>query len=299
MARSKSSNTSAVDIPDLMKVICGFRAEAFPFERYVALLTFGTWLHASEQPDVVRQARLIAAGLLMTAIHSGRLAVPPSERHATINAITSNAFHPLDAADALVNYLIVGTFQEVFEQDRALGDAAAVAAFIIRCLLEMRPSVNKALFFIDEGGLTGDAFNVGEEDRNERYTVSPATIKKGWAWAARASPFWGAADYLKVYSIGELPPDDGASISKASDLLGDIPRIRQYFGTARSIQELLVDRLGERSRDRYHFVHFPSSIILHSYEPRPFRTAQLDFIKRYRAPKFLSDHPSPTNVKSR
>jgi hypothetical protein len=292
MARSKSSTSSGVNIPDLMEVICDYRKEAFPFEKYVALMTFSTWLHAPIEPEIVLQSRIIAAALVMLSMNNGRLPILTSERKATIDAIVKNAFQPLDAAEALVDRCISGTFWEGIEGQRALYDASAVAAFIIRCPpagvgdAKKRPSVNKALFFIDEGGFTGDAFNE-EEDRNEPYTVAPATVKKGWGSSAVASPFWLAADRLKVYSIAHLAPDDEGSILKASDLLGDTTRIRQYFGSARYIQEALLKRLDKASRKRFHFVQFPKSIALHPVEPRPFNAAQLEIIKGYKA-KFLA-----------
>jgi hypothetical protein len=286
MARSKASTSSDVDIPDLMEVVCDHRKEAFPFEKYVALMTFSTWLRAPRQPEIVRQGRIIAVALLMLSIDNGQLPVSVSQRKSTIDAIATSAFPLLDAADALVNRCLGGTFGEGFAEERALYDAAALAAFILRCPLGMSPSVNKALYFIDEGGFTGDAFNE-EEDKGERYVVSPATIKKGWSGSAIASPFWLAADRLKAWSIGYLAPDDEEALLKTKDLLSDTSRIREYFGSARYLQESLLSRLDKSSRKNFRFVQFPKSIALHPVEPRPFNAAQLEIIKGYKA-KFLA-----------
>ena len=42
---SAVSKEATIDVGDLMLVACGHRPETFPFERYVALMTFSTWLH--------------------------------------------------------------------------------------------------------------------------------------------------------------------------------------------------------------------------------------------------------------
>jgi hypothetical protein len=191
-------------------------------------------------------------------------------------------------AYALVNRCVNGTFQEAFEMDNELADSAAIAAFIVRCPSEMRPSINKALFFIDAGGFTVDLLTV-EEAIERRYTVSPATIRKAWASCAASATFTLAADRLDIEFISKLAPDDETSISEASKILDDLPRARRYFGGARYIQEILLTRLDVNSRKKINFLTFPDCIQVHAIEPRAFNAAQLDIIKRYRAPKFLAE----------
>jgi hypothetical protein len=115
--------------------------------------------------------------------------------------------------------------------------------------------------------------------------VSPATLKTGWSAAAITTPFWLAADRLKLTSIGDLPPDGGMSIRKADELLADPAQMQKYFGTARFIQDLLKQRLHESVGDKFQFVRFPDTIAVSEIASRPFNATQLDIIKRYRAPK--------------
>jgi hypothetical protein len=98
MRQPKSISSPVVDIPHLMEVICGYQKEVYPFERYVAMLTFTTWLHSPAQAEIALQARVVAAALVIQAIHNGRLPVSPKQREAKINSIADRAFRPLDAA---------------------------------------------------------------------------------------------------------------------------------------------------------------------------------------------------------
>jgi hypothetical protein len=286
MPRLTSANSSDIDVPDLMSVLCDFRKERFPFEKYVSLMTFSTWLHVPEHPNIVAQSRITAVALVLLSVNAGSLAVPTSKRQSTIEAICASAFDAVDAATVLVNRAVPSTFEAGFEGERGLYDAAAVAAFIIRCPMEMKPSVNKALFFIDEGGFTGDAFN-DESDKDQRYTVAPATVKKGWSMAAIATPFWLSADRLKLTSIGDLPPDNEMSIQKAGELLADPAQMQKYFGTARFIQDQLMQRLRDSVRHKLQFVRFSDTIAINEIPSRPFNSTQLDIIRKYRAPKSI------------
>jgi hypothetical protein len=97
-----------INVGQLIEIICGYREETYPFEQYVCFLTFSTWLHTAADPELVHLARITAAGLVMLTIDKGGLAVSPSERQATIDAIAKRAFQPLDAADAIVNRCLYG-----------------------------------------------------------------------------------------------------------------------------------------------------------------------------------------------
>ena len=285
MAHPKPAVSSGVDIPDLIEVICGYRKELFPFEKYVALMAFSTWLRAPVLHEIVLQSKIVAAALMMLSINNGQVPVSAAKRKPTTDAISTKAFRPLDAADALVNRVLTGTFREMFDARRELFDAGAVAAFIIRCPLELKPSINKALFFIDEGGFIGEIHSYETGD-NVNYAASYATVKKSWGLCAIASPFWLAAEFFSLWSIAELAPDDRASILKARNLLDDTQRIGQYFARARFIQDL-CKRLDKSIRNKIAFVQFPKSVAICEDIPDSFNADQLELIKRYRAPKFI------------
>jgi hypothetical protein len=101
MARSKPATSAGIDVADLMEVICGYRKEAFPFEKYVAIMTFSSWLYSSDL-EFNHQARIIATALLIRAIHRGALKVDVGERQSTIDRISKLAFINTEVADVMV-----------------------------------------------------------------------------------------------------------------------------------------------------------------------------------------------------
>ena len=64
---------------------------------------------------------------------------------------------PIEAAGALVKRPVSGTYREEFE---ALiyrhHDASTIACFFLRCPIDKKPSLNKAMFMIDEKGFADD-----------------------------------------------------------------------------------------------------------------------------------------------
>jgi hypothetical protein len=122
--------------------------------------------------------------------------------------------------------------------------------------------------------------------------MSPATLKEGWRVCAASSPFAVAAPRLNLTAIEDLAFDREDGVLEAGKILQDVTRLREFFGAARYIQDVLLERLHESSIKKIPFVDFPDTIKPHVLEPRPFSTAQLDIIRRYRAPRFSRFDPA-------
>jgi hypothetical protein len=101
MASATASNSQDVDIPDLIKVICDYRTERYPYERYVALPTFSMWLSAPKVPETVRLAATVFAARVILAIHRGEIEHSESLRQGAIDEVVKHAFSALDAAEVV------------------------------------------------------------------------------------------------------------------------------------------------------------------------------------------------------
>jgi hypothetical protein len=299
VARSSNNKPDPehVDLPRLIEVICGFRKERYPFEKYVALLTFSVWLLIPKEDDCVRRAELISAASVILAINNGKLGVPSSKKHSVIDRIAKTMLPTLKVADALVNR---------FEIDSdAVMDSNFIASFIFRCPKELNPSVNKALYFMKKNGFTEELNRPGDDTPG---TMSPATLKEGWSTCAASSPFAYVAllrkrldvippdvegdELLTLPEIMDLEIDEEDGVLEAGRILQDVPRLREFFGYARYIQDVLLDRLHESSIKKIPFVEFPDTIQPLVIEPRPFSPAQLKIIGGYHAPRFSRFGPA-------
>jgi hypothetical protein len=281
MSGKDKRNRDHVDVPRLMEVICGYEKERYPFEKYVALMTFGVWLLIPKEEDFVRRAELISAASVILAINHENLPVPSSQKRAVIDQIAEPFFSTLEVADALVHGRMLDPDADT--------DATFITAFIIRCPKELNPSVNKALSFMENGGFTEDLNDDGDDTPAK---MSSATLKEGWRACAVSSPFAYVAPKLNLTAIEELAINEKDGVLEAGRILQDVSRLRQFFGSARYIQNVLLERLHETSIKKIPFVEFPDKIQPHMIESRPFSPAQLEIIKRYRAPRFSRFDPA-------
>jgi hypothetical protein len=275
------AHSSDVDIADLMEVICDCRKEAFPFEKYVSIMTFSTWLHWPNSQDVVSQARLVAAGSIIRAIRSNTLKTPDDDSEKVIMTIANTLLRPEAVADALVKRAMIGSYQENIDfQFSALSDVDGIVSFFLRCPVADKPSLNKALFFIEEGGY------VDEESPSDK-AVS-ATLKTSWKNFAVVAPFSFAAGFWELDELLELAPDNDSSIFEAGKLLIKINSLRRYFGTVRYVQDILLERLDPKTLIWLKFVKFPDCIKSRRTPFRPLFPDQMAILKRYHAPKQIS-----------
>ena len=135
----------------------------------------------------------------------------------------------------------------------------------------LKPSLNKAFFFLSEGGYD--------------YKISIATLKKYWSKFAPISPFVIAAKTLNMTKMFNLPPDGETSFQDATKLLQNDGKLRDYFGVSRYVQEKLLSVIGTQIHKRIDFITFPRSIEPLTLEFEPLGSEQLQLLATYRAPK--------------
>jgi hypothetical protein len=273
---------STVDLTDIMTVVCAYRREKFAFERYIALMTFSVWLNFPHETTVVEFGRLKAAANMIRAIRSGFLGLSAVKRKRSIESIFQEIITPETVSSLLVDNPIITPFENDFHLIKASGQidrASRVASFLMQCPKDLRPSLNKALFFIDEGGYFGPA--------------AVSTVKKAWNKFAPVSPFASVTyffwldkmtrgeDPFPGGDLFELPPDGAKSPHKSGNFLFKRDDLRDYFSTARFFQENIVSIAGSSSG----FVTFPEEIKPLAIPIPPLEEHQLDIVRRYRAPK--------------
>ncbi|MDA9497667.1 hypothetical protein [Bradyrhizobium sp. CCBAU 11357] len=129
--------TAKIDITDLIALLTGLRKEAFPFEKHIALLTFATWLQYPTDQAVLRHAQIVSAAACY--IDSGG-------KHNPLVTVETLSFALLDSP---LTRPFVDTPTSFVTLSVAVTD---IASFLLCCPSERKPSLNKALFFLESGG---------------------------------------------------------------------------------------------------------------------------------------------------
>ena len=272
--------TTRIDLTDLVQLVCGDRLEDFPFERHIAIMTFSVWLWHRDQLPVVEFGKLIAAAKVITEINRGARNRRGPERAQTARTIFEAVATPERTAELLLENPMMGTFRDEmrsfrddmdFEVTYGGEEAAAVAMFLLRCPSVPKPSLNKAFFFLSEGGFG--------------HKTGIATLKKYWSKFAPISPFVIAAEKLNMTRIFNLPPDGEASYQDATALLQNDEELRNYFGVSRYVQEKILSVIRAQIHKPIDFITFPRSIEPRTFEFEPLGSEQLQLLATYRAPK--------------
>jgi hypothetical protein len=150
----KSSKSSELDVAQLMEILCGIQKEQYPFQRYVALFTFCAWLAWPTDSKVAALAKTVAAARVIAEISQSRLKVPKERRLDVIDQISAKAFTTVEAAKALADPYVDTRFHTGFDIVRQhLWDVGAIVAFFVKCPIEMKPSLNKALSLLTKAVL--------------------------------------------------------------------------------------------------------------------------------------------------
>jgi hypothetical protein len=285
-AMKKEPEPFQLDLADLMEVICQYRRERFSFERHVAAMTFCAWLHYPLRPAVAEYGRLLAGANVIRALKHGFLKLSPITRRKQIASIFGAVITP-DAISRLLLQSPVGGFENWTEfNSQEVSDASGISNFLVQCPSELKPSLNKAFFFIDEGGYPG--------------TVSVSTTKKVWAKFAPAASFASAAYFFRLERLEQghsifssnidlfhLPPDGVKSVEDAATLLDRTDDLRDYFSVCRFIQERLLAIIGKKAGSQIALVTFPNSIKPKPIPIHPLEPRQIEIVRRYRAPKII------------
>jgi hypothetical protein len=273
----------AIEVGELYDCLAGRRAERVAHERQISLLIFSSWLHCSLDPVTELDAQTTASALIVVALSKGIL-TPVHSVDQDISAIVEKYMPPSIAAA-----LIISKDQDrigfSLEQESHLYEmniAEAQASFLLQLPSEMKPSLNKAHFFLDSRG-----YDRPSVDKAHDYydRASPTTSKQAWTRYSHISPFLLAARLCGLSDIQFLPPDDLSSVEGCKQFSPE--KMQQLFGMAITIQKQLNRRLSRTGAKRLKFPKLPADIVGYQISLPRFTVAQLELVTKYRAPKAL------------
>ena len=183
-----------LQISNLIDVLTDQRDEDFCNEKHVAWMTFCAWAYWPNDSELIRHAHTVAMANLFekSSLSVQRELLP----HLSTRKIT----------DALLRPPLTATYRAAMEQkDPAVSGISNIVAFFMHCPTEYHPSLLKALYFIDEGGLI-DKDEWSAEEAKE-FKRSPTTLKRMTEKVyARFSPDYlrNAASKLEYDDLGSL-----------------------------------------------------------------------------------------------
>lgn len=219
----------------------------------------------------------MAAALVAEAIHSGSLNVSPDKKQAILREILEREMTHRHVNEVLIRRALIGSYHEEFEfQLSELSDVSGIAAFLFRCPTELKPSINKAMFFIEAEGY------VDEEYPDDKASV--ATLKKSWVKYAIVSPFVFSAIYCEDDLIYSLAPDNPNSIKAAKKYLINNEKLVRFFKLALQVQLKMAGLLDPRTLLWLELTTFPKGIEPATEDVLPFEDHQLVILKKYKAP---------------
>lgn len=256
------------EVTDCIRLLCGFRREQHSYERALAAIRFSTWALWPDESAVREQARIAGAANLIVFL-SGNKAKNASKRD--IESISKRELTP----EVIAKTLRQPPFSDAFSnhiklQLENLALVGELVYFIAACPIELKPSLNKAVFYVESGGLGRD------------YKWSRASLRDFWVTWAVSAPFYVAQETSEVALIG-LAPDRDNDLKQAVRAVDNVDGIREYFGCAKLVQRTLVSRLSDRSMKRFEFVRFPQELKEYG-EINPLTDEDIAIAARYRAP---------------
>lgn len=263
-----------IDITDLISLVCLYRKENYAFERHLALLTFGLWVIEPNDPTFVRHGRIVGAAQIVKSLIARR-------SHSQKKVFLEKEFSSEIIASALLSPPVIGPFGEELEHRKFdLELAANIAQTFLLAptsrLTSKRPSLNKAIHFIANGGFGAN------------YKFAPATIKKQWISYAATAPFLLAEETCTLRIIGHAP-DTPNWLKSAKALFANLSELREYFGVAKAIQDDFSSKLDPKSRKRFQFTAFPTRVVSVPVDFPVFSDDELRLYQSYRAPTYSRD----------
>jgi hypothetical protein len=124
------------DPSEIMEFILDEKHEPFPFAKLIALLTLCVWMRWPDDQEVIEDAQITAAAaVFLHEQQKGRSSVIPLR----IDRL----------ARSVVIRQVTGSYVEALPDYTHVSD---LVAFFMHCPEDINPSLNKAYFFIEEGG---------------------------------------------------------------------------------------------------------------------------------------------------
>lgn len=277
---------------ECVDLICGYQAPSYPFEDYVTLIEFGSWLRLPKSPSIQRHAIVAGTALLLTALRNGQLS---AESDNALKLLTDR-FHsfPLEqaiCASPLALETKSPTFRDAYiAAENDIPCAHSVLDFIMACPAEHEPSVNKAIHFIESGGFV-DASDTPEDKALAR--VSASKTKEEWSRYAVVTPFFDTLyNFEEFEDLLEITPDNLTSVRAISAFLDDRMVPREFFAAVASTQKQFIARLDPASVNRIGFATFTLEHEVETDHPQFAADSEdVKIIKKYRA------HAKRSNVR--
>jgi hypothetical protein len=257
------------DPTDAIAVLTGGRRERFAKECETALIGFITWMCYPKNPNIIAAAQAIgAANYFLSSKHGTKL--PRSNPH-----FSQSAF-----ASTLIDYPLNAHLTELDLEFDDLQNITEIVNFFMMCPDEHKPSLLKAIYFIDEGGFVPSDIRPEEKSK---YKRSAATLKNSWRKLAVASPFIWAANLDDFKIIFDLSPASPTMVKASKKILSRRSALLDFFGNARFCQEHLLSHFSPRT---FKFIKFPANVESEPVQCEALNTAGIELIRSYRAPKW-------------
>lgn len=241
--------------------------EPFPFARLIALLTLCAWMRWPDDEDVVLDAQTTAAATVFLHEHK--------KGNAPRIPLTLERL-----CDSIVDRRVTGQYWEAFEEQVGTTD---IVAFFMHCPEERRPSLGKAYYFIDEGGLVSSDFT--EEERKQMKRAR-SSLKAAWKEQARSGPLlWAAQIFEDDPDLSFFAPDDVDYLEDANSFVQSRDRLLTFFGIALFCQQKLTRLLKATGAAKIKFLTFPKIVKPLAPDIGTFDEEQLKILDGYAAPQ--------------
>lgn len=266
------------DLSGIAGLLLGNAPERYPFEREIEWIAFQTWLLSPDQPALVPHGKRVSAARAMRGLLDGEewtkgIADPLQN----LASIVAHVFEPRAITEVLLDHEFIFRFRDDLpsQVDGLWGVERIVEFFLsVDSIPSLKPSLNKAMFFIDYGGYGKDAKR------------SLSSLKNDWVKYAVCSPFIYAAGGFDFDDFW-IAPDDEDAIAHAANSLDEEGWLQDFFGQALHTQNALLKNLDRSTVKRFKFLDFPDFIKPIPAETSALDAEQLKILKEYRAPKAI------------
>ncbi|MBR1231712.1 hypothetical protein [Bradyrhizobium sp. AUGA SZCCT0182] len=255
------------DPEEIIRFLLEDTPEPYLFARAIGLLTLCAWMRWPDDQDAVLDAQTTAAA---TAFLHERTKGNMPTIPLTLDRL----------CDSIVNRRAAGQYWEAFNEQMGITD---IVSFFMHCPEEQRPSLGKAYYFIDEGGLVSAA---SDEEERTPLKRDRSSLKDAWKKHARSGPLlWATLVFEKDSEAFWYAPDDIHCLKKANALVQSKQRLLNLFGIALFSQERLIQLLQTTGAAPSKFPLFPT--IVKPIEPDigTFDKEQLRILDSYSAPQ--------------